>query len=128
MKKILIDTNILISYSKGFKREFKQLLIDQENNKSELYINPIIISEFLNDKKLKNKTNLIKANELLSLFSLANINKETGILAGLLLREDKIVFIADAFIAATCIQFNLALYTDNKKHFRNIKNLNLFTS
>ncbi|OGK10830.1 hypothetical protein A2767_02880 [Candidatus Roizmanbacteria bacterium RIFCSPHIGHO2_01_FULL_35_10] len=127
MKKILIDTDILINYSHGYNKELVGLLERQENNKIQLYINPIITAEFLNDKKLKNKNQSINIEEFLSLFSTANVNKETGIIAGKLLRENQIPFLADAFIAATGLQFGLELYTNNRKHFKNIKELRLFT-
>src|SRR3989338_10915599 len=127
MRKILIDTDVLINYTHEYGEELKTLLQQQINNKAQLYINPVIAAEFLNDKKLKSAKSTAKVSEFLGLFTNINISKETGIIAGELLREQKIPFLADAFIAATCLQFNLQFYTNNKKDFRKVKKLKLFS-
>jgi len=127
MKKILIDTDVLINYTNGYSKELEGLLQDQRNNKAQLFINPVIIGEFCNDKNLSDKQKASQTIEFLNLFTVVNVTKETGILAGELLRKEKIPFLADAFITATCVQFNLQLYTNNKKDFKKVKKLKLFT-
>ena len=115
MKKILIDTDVLINYSFGFNKKLNELIKKQNNNELQLYTNPIIIAEFLNNKKLDKKKDLIHTEEFLDEFNSVIITKETARIVGGLLRKQTIPFLADAFIAASCLQFNLQLYTNNKK-------------
>ena len=127
MKKILIDTDVLINYSFGFNKKLNELIKKQNNNELQLYTNPIIIAEFLNNKKLDKKKDLIHTEEFLDEFNSVIITKETARIVGGLLRKQTIPFLADAFIAASCLQFNLQLYTNNKKDFRKLKKLKLFS-
>src|SRR4030066_2180718 len=126
MKKILIDTDVLINYSFGFNKKVNELIKKQNNNELQLYTNPIIIAEFLNNKKLDKKKDLIHTEEFLDEFNSVIITKETARIVGGLLRKQTIPFLADAFIAASCLQFNLQLYTNNKKDFRMVKKLKIF--
>ena len=127
MKKILIDTDVLINYSFGFNKKLNELIKKQNNNELQLYTNPIIIAEFLNNKKLDKKKDLIHTEEFLDEFNSVIITKETARIVGGLLRKQTIPFLADAFIAASCLQFNLQLYTNNKKDFRKVRKLKLFS-
>jgi len=124
--KIFIDTNIIIDFTKGHTKVLKTLFEKKIKGKVELYINPIIVAEFLNDQSLKNKKTKTKALEFLMFFEILPIIKETGIIASNLLRENKVSFLADAFIAASCLQHKLLLATNNKKDFQKIKQLDFY--
>lgn len=126
MKKILADTNVLIDYANGHSQILEVLIKDQKNGKINLYVNPVIVAEFFTDKNLKNEKKLKIARDFFQLFETANINKETGTIAGRLLRENRVLFLADALIAATCLQFNLTLLTKNKKDFKRRTGLKYF--
>ena len=123
MKKVLVNTNILIDYVNGYNDELGQLFIKQETKDMELYLSPVILSEFLNNKGLKNKEKMKTALEFVDLFQIADINKKTGIIAGELLRNDTVNVLADAFIAAACLQYGLFLFTNNKKDFQKVRAL-----
>jgi predicted nucleic acid-binding protein len=124
--KIFIDTNIIIDFTKGHTKVLKTLFEKKIKEGAELYINPIIVTEFLNDRSLKNKKTKTKALEFLTFFETLPITKETGIIASNLLRENKVSFLADAFIAASCLQHKLLLATNNKKDFQKIKELGFY--
>jgi predicted nucleic acid-binding protein len=124
--KIFVDTNIIIDFTKGYTKVLKALFEKKVKGKVEIYINPIIVAEFLNDQSLKNKKTKTKALEFLMFFEILPITKETGIIASNLLREDKVSFLADAFIAASCLQHKLLLATNNKKDFQKIKELDFY--
>jgi predicted nucleic acid-binding protein len=55
--KIFVDTNIIIDFTKGYTKVLKTLFEKKIKGELELYINPIIVAEFLNDQSLKNKKN-----------------------------------------------------------------------
>lgn len=120
---ILLDTDVLINFSKGYDTIIHKLLNDTFN--IELYTNTVIIAEFYADKKLKNPNLANKTQEFLNQFTFLELNAEIGYIAGELLR-DKSFHIADTLIAATCIHYNIMLYTQNKKHFDHIPNLKLY--
>jgi predicted nucleic acid-binding protein len=126
--KIFVDTNIIIDFTKGYTKVLKTLFEKKIKGELELYINPIIVAEFLNDQSLKNKKTKTKALEFLMFFEILPITKETGIIASNLLREDKVSFLADAFISASCLQHKLLLATNNKKDFQKIKELDFYQS
>lgn len=56
--KVFVDTNIIIDYTKGFGKELFDLLEKQEKKEVEIFINPIVVAEFFNDKNLKNNKKL----------------------------------------------------------------------
>jgi len=126
MIKVLVDTDVLIDYSKGHNQILGVLLEKQDNNELELWINPVVLAEFFNDIHLKKKDVLEKAMEFVSLFRIAEIGKKTGLLAGEILRERKANFLGDALIAGTCISEKLLLATGNKKHFSEISGLEFY--
>lgn len=127
MENILVDTNILIDYSKGKSIFLKNLLEEQLAGRIKLFVNPVIISEFFTDKSLKNQAKYTNALEFISNFSVVEINKQLGILSGKLRRVKDIDYIADALIAATCLENEFKLATRNQKHFSKIKKLKIIS-
>jgi predicted nucleic acid-binding protein len=122
MKNILVDTNILIDFSKG-KGELLESYL--KGNKGELWVNPIIVAEFLNDKWLTNKKKQKQAEKFIRLFKCKSIDIQEGIKTGELIRLGQIDYLADGIIAASCLENKMALLTRNKKHFLKVKGLQL---
>lgn len=121
-KNLLVDTNILIDFSKGQSQLLGKYLTAEE---WQLVINPVIVAEFLNDKWLINRTKQKKAEEFISLFKCVGINKEEGIKTGELIRSGQADYLGDALIAATCLTGKMPLLTRNQKHFKKVKGLKL---
>lgn len=126
MLKVLVDTDVLIDYSKGYAGTLEELFESQAKTQVELFINPVIIAEFYTDKKLKNKRRREKAGEFLRFFKTVNISGKIGGKAGELLRENRVAFLGDALIAATAITEKLKLATRNKKHFKSVSGLEFY--
>ncbi len=122
----MVDTNIIIDYTKGVKEKLEESLKKQNDHLLEFYVNPIIITEFFNDKSLKNKKKLNLALEFVENFQIVNIDKETAMIASELLRENKVNFLADAMIDVTCLQYSFYLYTNNKTDFKKVKGLKFY--
>ena len=123
MKRILVDTNVLIDYSKGHHKGLEQRLKLQEKGKVKLYINSVIVAEFFTDKQLIDKEKETLAKEFLSYFTIIPITASVGILCGRILRNREVEVLGDALIAATCISRKLFLLTGNIKHFRKVKGI-----
>lgn len=126
MKPIFVDTDILIDYSKGHSRFLETLLAGQERGETELFINPVVVAEFMTDRSLRDEKKRLLAQEFLQLFSIKDVTKSVGIVAGELLREGLAGFLGDAMIAATCTVNKFQLATNNVKHFNKIPSLQLY--
>lgn len=125
--KILVDTDVLIDYSKAKSGDLGALLERSESGEVELFICPVNVAEFLNDRKLKTSNSMrLKARNFLKLFKLVKLGMETGeITARILLNVDGI-YLGDALIAAACIENDLHLLTRNQKHFSRINGLKFY--
>ena len=121
-KNLLVDTNVLIDFSKGQSQLLGKYLTAEE---WQLVINPVIVAEFLNDKWLISRSKQKKAEEFISLFKCVGINKEEGIKTGELIRSGQVDYLGDALIAATCLTEKIPLLTRNQKHFKKVKGLKL---
>ena len=120
MIKVLIDTDILIDYSKDRDTVLDKLLSEKN---VELYVNPVVIAEFLADQNLVSQKKLNEALDFLSRFKMININKKIGIETGRIMRKIPSLNWKDAMIAACCLVENCRLATRNQKHFNKITGL-----
>ena len=120
MIKVLIDTDILIDYSKDRDTVLDKLLSEKN---VELYVNPVVIAEFLADQNLVSQKKLDEALDFLSRFKMININKKIGIETGRIMRKVPSLNWKDAMIAACCLVENCRLATRNQKHFNKITGL-----
>lgn len=123
MPKILIDSDVLIDYSKGWGVDLEKVLANPEH---EVYVTPVNIAEFLNDKNLKSEDKYAQALEFLRSFLVEDIDRSVGQRTGELLRSKQIDYLGDALIAATCLRYDLVLLTRNKKHFTRVKGLKFY--
>ena len=120
MIKVSIDTDILIDYSKDRDTVLDKLLSEKI---AELYINPVVIAEFLADQNLVSQKKLDEALDFLSRFKMMNINKKIGMETGRIMRKVPSLNWKDAMIAACCLVENCRLATRNQKHFNKITGL-----
>lgn len=126
MRKVLVDTNILIDFVNGHSKILSNLFSLQKSGRIQLYVNPVIISEFYTDNKLHNKELRQKTDQFFSLFKILEIDQLSGLICGDLLRTNQAFFLGDGLIAATCLRFDCYLATNNFKDFRKVKDLKRF--
>ena len=112
---IFLDTCILIDYSKD------KIILDFDNN---YCISSIVKLEFkvgaLNKRELK------KINRIISSLKLLDTDQSILDLSDVLIEKYALshnMGIYDAIIAATCLVYDLQLWTDNKKDFQYINGL-----
>jgi len=111
---IFLDTCILIDYSKN------KISI----NNQDYCFNSIVQLEFT--VGAINKRELKKINKILSEFKLIDTEQEILDLSVKLINKYSLshnMTIYDSIIAATCLIYDLALWTYNKKDFKYIENL-----
>jgi predicted nucleic acid-binding protein len=114
---IVIDTDVLIWLLRGnekVKEMFKKAI---EETEGLLYITPIQIAEIHAGMREKERE---KTQKLLDSFSVIEIDKEIGKLAGEFVKrygKSHSVKLADALIGAATIVRGMKLWTFNKKHY-----------
>lgn len=124
---ILVDTDILIDFSFDKSEMLSNLLEKQNRKETNLFISPVIITEYLTDQKLINERVLEnEALEFLHNFDVIEITEKEAILVAKLLRQKQVLFLGDAYIAATCLIHNFKLATRNQKHFKKIPKLEFY--
>ena len=125
---IFVDTNILIDYSLDRDSLLTELFARQKRKEIILKINPIVAAEFLADQNLgSSKGKEERASQFLQFFESIDISLKEGILAARLLREKRIPFLADALIAATCLNNDFVFATRNRKHFAKVPQLQFYS-
>jgi predicted nucleic acid-binding protein len=120
---VLVDTNILIDYSKGYSEDFEILLERQYKGEIHILINPVVVMEYLIGVS-DNEIDI--ALSFLTQFDIVDINFRMGISASRLVQGKHVSFWKDALIVASCIDSDAMLATKNKKHFKDIKGLQLY--
>ena len=119
MAKYLIDTTVLINHLRG-----KTAALNFIDKKEQLKISCVSLAELI--QGARNKKELEQIKKLVSLFAVdwgsVRINqKAVEILEKRYLKFGITYF--DCLIAATAMENNLELITDNLKHFRSIDGL-----
>lgn len=111
MDKFLIDSDIVIWFLKGRKKEVE--LLEELSKKGELFCSVVTITEVR--AGLRKKPQEVIA-DLTKVFPPLEVNLGIAELAGAFKQKYQLD-IADMFIAATAAAENLPLVTYNKKHF-----------
>ena len=109
---VCLDTCIVIDYING-KIEIT------DNQMPSLYMNTIVENEVI--VGAKNKRDLATTNKKISDFPMLDIDQDIMDLSTKLLNRYALshgMSIYDAIIAATCMIYDLPLWTHNKKDFR----------
>jgi len=109
---LCLDSCIVIDYVNG-KIELS------DNEKASLYMNTIVENEVIIGAK--NKRDLATTNKKISDFPMLDIDQEVLDLSTKLLNRYALshgMTIYDAIIAATCMIYDMPLWTHNKKDFR----------
>jgi len=109
---IVVDTCILIDHS-------KEKIAFHKKDHGQYYINSIVQLEFLSGAL--NKRELKKLNTILENFQLLDTDQDIMNLSVALMNKYGLshgMGVYDAIIAATCMVYDLPLWTHNKKDFR----------
>jgi len=121
-RRILLDSDILIDYLRGKKEGRRFILYVLENAKC--FITSINIAEIYSGKELEDPNKEFIVSNFLNNFTLLTLDKEVSKLAGIIRRKYNLP-LADSFIAATALIYDLVLITRNIKHFSKIEGLKL---
>jgi predicted nucleic acid-binding protein len=123
MKKIVLDSDVIVDILRGFKDTIKK--VEKLFAENELYISGITEMEIFAGKDVENEEKKKKIIELFSKFKKVNPNNEIFRLAGEFKRKYYITF-PDCLIAATTYLLKAELFTKNIKDFEKVKEIKIF--
>jgi predicted nucleic acid-binding protein len=126
MSGVLVDTDILIEVLRGRKREVTQLWSDTVSEEGALFYSPVTLAEIRHGVRGHQRES---TERVLSSMLSVPIEIEIGARAGDYLRSfhaSHSLELGDALIAATASVHQLALWTQNRKHFP-MKDVQFFT-
>jgi predicted nucleic acid-binding protein len=112
-KKLLIDTNVLGDFLRGFPMPVKYL----KSHSEEIIISAIAVAELYNGVK---DSELGQLDDLISLLEVIPVTQEIAKTGGLFKQQyhkSHGVGLADAIIAATSVNIDATLKTLNTKHY-----------
>jgi len=120
---VLIDTDILIWVFRGNPKAARML--EAIGNR---YISTVTYMELIQGARDRDELRMIKSFLLDYHFEVIPLSENIGHRASIYIEEYGLgmsVRLADALIAATAVEYNLTLFTGNRKHYRPIRDLNL---
>lgn len=128
MKRVVVDTNILIDYAHGYAKWLDDLLSSDEQT-VELVLPTIVIAEYFTSTALEDEHEIKVADKTFALFIKQDLNEEISKILGGILRHKSYPVsagLADLIVASTTIYLNAELATSNKKDFAKIPDLKFF--
>jgi len=126
MKKVILDTSVIIDHVRGKDKTLIKLLQLQQEKKVEILVPVLVIFEFYSGLSLKNKEIFNKTEELFSRFKIVELSPEVAKLAAEINRKKKLykkIGAVDILIAAMAKYYSATLATKNTKDFQLIPGL-----
>ncbi|MEK9171177.1 MAG: type II toxin-antitoxin system VapC family toxin [Patescibacteria group bacterium] len=126
MTKVVIDTSIIIDFTRAGTGQLPDLIEAAKSDEIELFIPTVVILELWIGKSMQQSKNTAAAEKLFSGIKRIDLVESIAKLAGKLLRKNLLTGPMDAVIAASALELNAKLATGNRRHFEKVKNLRLF--
>lgn len=127
MKTVVLDTDVLIDYIKGYAPWID--LLTSNGEALRLILPTIVITEYFTAVSLASKVAQKSADETFTLFIKQPLDEPIAKVLGMLLRTKTYpagAGLADLIIASTAIYLDAELATRNKLHFKGIPGLRFF--
>lgn len=125
MEKILIDTDIIIDFLRGYDLRTKSFFLKIKNLEIKGYISLISIIELYTGIEKGGNQQEINLKQLLSLLEILPIDFDLSKHAGFLRRKHHLS-ITDSIIAATSSFYKIKLFTFNIRHYQKVPNLSFY--
>lgn len=126
MEKILIDTDVIIDFLRGYHLRTKSIFSKIKNLEIKAYISLISIVELYAGIEAENNQQEISLKQLLSLLEILPIDFNLSKHAGNVRKKYRLS-ISDSIIAATSSDYKIKLFTFNVKHFSNLPGVKLYS-
>ena len=126
MEKILIDTDAVIDFLRGYHLRTKSVFLKIKNLEIKAYISLISIVELYAGIEEENNQQEISLKQLLSLLEILPIDFNLSKHAGNVRKKYRLS-ISDSIIAVTSSDYKIKLLTFNVKHFTNLPGVKLYS-
>lgn len=125
MKRVVVDTDILIDFLRVKRGSFAQLIAQQKQRKIELYLSSITVMELYAGKSSADILTYLE--EFVGQFKIVSFDKVLARFSGELRRERKLsIQTTDFIIGVSALWLKAEVATRNKKHFQGIQGLKFF--
>lgn len=128
MRKIVIDTNILIDYANGYAK-WLTLILSKKQTEIEIILPTIVIAEYFTSTAFEKEKEVLIADKTFALFEKHDLTEDIAKILGKILRRKTYPMgasLADLIIASTSLYLDAELATRNKADFAKIPNLRFF--
>lgn len=125
MEKILVDTDVLIDFMRGYDERIKSLFYRIQKHETHASISLVSVTELYAGKDAEVEAKQTILTKLLAFFNIVLLDLSTAQLAGNIKRKYSLS-LADSYIAATSLENGLPLLSFNNKHFKQIPELSLY--
>ncbi|OGM13169.1 hypothetical protein A2V80_01080 [Candidatus Woesebacteria bacterium RBG_16_39_8b] len=126
MVKVLIDSSVIVDYTRAGIGALPQILLLKTARKAEVYIPTTVILELWAGDSMTEESEVVKVNRLLAPLKIVDLTKQIAKKAGELVRLGQIDSFQDAAIAAIALYLGAQLATQNRKHFEKVRDLKIF--
>ena len=126
MVKVLIDSSVIVDYTRAGVGAFPQIVLQKTSRKAEVYIPTTVILELWAGDSMTKESEVVKVNRLLAPLKIVDLTKQIAKKAGELVRLGQIDSFQDAAIAAIALYLGAQLATQNRKHFEKVRDLKIF--
>lgn len=128
MQRVVLDSDIIIDFTRGASDLIKLLITQVNERKIRLFIPSVVVSELIAGQETKGNKELTRLEKLISRFEFVAADYQISKIVGLLMRDYPRLDLADAIVAATTLSLNAKLATRNTKDFQDIKELKFYSS
>lgn len=126
MQKVIVDSDIVIDFTRAAKPLLRNLFKQQSSKKLKLFVPSVVVTELISGRETRQEPKLKLLEELLKKMEYVTMDYDISKGTGVLLRDNQPIELADAIVASTALSLNAKLATRNKKHFATVKNLKFF--
>ena len=125
MEQILVDTDVIIDFLRGYQKRIKDLFLKIKNKTIIPHLTFLNILELYSGKDVDQPKKELALQKLLTFFKVCELTYENAQIAGRLRKKHQLS-VTDALMASTCLDQNLKLFTFNQKHFQKIHGVILY--
>lgn len=119
MRKVVVDTDILIDHLRGMKRA-KEIILKIRRREVIGYISAVTEAELISGEECRKLDKKREVKELIDLFTKINVSNKIAEKAGDF-RRDYGTPLIDSLIAATAFYQKAVIWTRNLKHYKKIE-------
>lgn len=126
MQKVVLDTDIVIDFTRRASLMLKDLFNLADQKKIRLFIPAVVVTELMAGKETLKQDKLRDLRLFFKKLEFITLDYNLSENAGFLVRDYRGLGLADAIVAATAMSLNAKLATRNIKDFQTVKGLKFF--